>query len=178
MMAGAEDENEILAACRGGVPTSRARGAPAPVRHAQKARTEPAAESPREASRSELAEVGSWHKPVPRLAAVPQQPGLKLAGRGRRRAREGRRALRQPRGRARLGRGSTLASTPTRSPREHRCGLPGRLLAPGLPREHHRAVGDGRTTCCWPSSRSCSWSSHLRPGAAQHRRRRPAFCSI
>jgi hypothetical protein len=79
-MAGAEDEREILGSLprrRPNIESPRRAGARAA---AQKARTEPA-ESPREASRSELAEVEQLAQTGAKLAAGAAVAGLKLAGR-------------------------------------------------------------------------------------------------
>jgi hypothetical protein len=81
MMPGAEDEREILGSLprrRPNIESPRRAGARAA---AQKARTEPAAESPREASRSELAEVEQLAQTGAKLAAGAAAAGLKLAGR-------------------------------------------------------------------------------------------------
>ena len=81
MMAGAEDESEILGSLprrRPNIESPRRADARAA---AQKARAEPAAESPREPSRSELAEVEQLAQTGAKLAAGAAAAGLKLAGR-------------------------------------------------------------------------------------------------
>jgi hypothetical protein len=77
----AEDGKEVLGSLprrRPNIESPRRAGARAA---AQKARTEPAVETPREASRSELAELEQLAQAGAKLAAGAAAAGLKLAGR-------------------------------------------------------------------------------------------------
>jgi formate-dependent nitrite reductase cytochrome c552 subunit len=77
----AEDGKEVLGSLprrRPNIESPRRASARAA---AQKARTESAAETPREASRSELAEVEQLAQAGAKLAAGAAAAGLKLAGR-------------------------------------------------------------------------------------------------
>ncbi len=81
MTPDAEDGKEVLGSLprrRPNIESPRRADARAA---AQKARTEPAVETPREASRSELAEVEQLAQAGAKLAAGAAAAGLKLAGR-------------------------------------------------------------------------------------------------